>query len=157
MTLSGAWRHPSLSAIKVLRCEAWAKECPRFAASKIIKTLLMEAKGYAMAELKARIRAVTRRGSSVPQNGLTVGQLVLNPDNGQLTSGGETTTLPRSEFQILHYLMRHPLFVFSVLPFCLLVSRTLSRGPRPNGIRIFLRFPRSWGSFGPLRNSLPFA
>lgn len=65
-------------------------------------------KPFAMAELKARIRAVTRRGSSVPQKGLTVGQLVLNPDTGQLTTGGETTTLPRSEFQILHYLMRHP-------------------------------------------------
>jgi two-component system OmpR family response regulator/two-component system response regulator QseB len=65
-------------------------------------------KPFAMAELKARIRAVTRRGSSAPQNGLTVGQLVLNPDSGQLTTGDETTTLPRSEFQILHYLMRHP-------------------------------------------------
>ncbi len=65
-------------------------------------------KPFAMAELKARIRAVTRRGSSVPQNGLAVGQLVLNPDSGQLTTGAETTTLPRSEFQILHYLMRHP-------------------------------------------------
>lgn len=65
-------------------------------------------KPFAMAELKARIRAVTRRGTSVPQNGLMVGQLVLNPESGQLTQGDETITLPRSEFQILHYLMRHP-------------------------------------------------
>jgi two-component system OmpR family response regulator/two-component system response regulator QseB len=65
-------------------------------------------KPFAMAELKARIRAVTRRGSPVLQNGLTVGHLVLNPDSGQLIIGEETTTLPRSEYQILHYLMRHP-------------------------------------------------
>lgn len=65
-------------------------------------------KPFAMAELKARIRAVTRRGTSVPQHGLTVGQLVLNPESGQLTRGEEVITLPRSEFQILHYLMRHP-------------------------------------------------
>ncbi|MDK8462164.1 response regulator transcription factor [Marinobacter sp. SS13-12] len=65
-------------------------------------------KPFAMAELKARIRAVTRRGTSVPQQGLTVGQLVLNPESGQLIKGDETITLPRSEFQILYYLMRHP-------------------------------------------------
>lgn len=65
-------------------------------------------KPFAMAELKARIRAVTRRGISAPQNGLTVGALQLNPESGQLTRGDEVITLPRSEFQILHYLMRHP-------------------------------------------------
>lgn len=65
-------------------------------------------KPFAMSELKARIRAVTRRGSSVSQNGLTVGQLVLNIDACQLTTANETVTLPRSEFQILNYLMRHP-------------------------------------------------
>lgn len=65
-------------------------------------------KPFAMAELKARIRAVTRRGSPLPQNGLIVGQLELNPESGQLTTNNETVTLPRSEFQILHYLMRHP-------------------------------------------------
>ncbi|PXX91825.1 DNA-binding response regulator [Marinobacter vulgaris] len=65
-------------------------------------------KPFAMAELKARIRAVTRRGSPLPQNGLTVGQLVLNIDACQLTTAEETVTLPRSEFQILNYLMRHP-------------------------------------------------
>ncbi|MDX1552897.1 MAG: response regulator transcription factor [Marinobacter sp.] len=65
-------------------------------------------KPFAMAELKARIRAVTRRGRSAPQNGLTVGALLLNPESGQLSRGDEVITLPRSEFQILHYLMRHP-------------------------------------------------
>ncbi|HLT13860.1 MAG TPA: response regulator transcription factor, partial [Marinobacter sp.] len=65
-------------------------------------------KPFAMSELKARIRAVTRRGASLPQNGLTVGKLVLNTESCQLTTADDTTTLPRSEFQILNYLMRHP-------------------------------------------------
>ena len=65
-------------------------------------------KPFAMSELKARIRAVTRRGSSHSQNGLMVGRLVLNTDSCQLTTPEETVTLPRSEFQILDYLMRHP-------------------------------------------------
>ena len=37
-----------------------------------------------------------------------MGALLLNPESGQLTRGDEVITLPRSEFQILHYLMRHP-------------------------------------------------
>ena len=65
-------------------------------------------KPFAMAELKARIRAVTRRGSAAPAVGMSVGALHLNPDSGQLTFGNQVITLPRSEGQILHYLMRHP-------------------------------------------------
>lgn len=65
-------------------------------------------KPFAMAELKARIRAVTRRGSGVRTAGLKVGRLTLDTDSGQLEVGNDNFTLPRSEFQILHYLMRHP-------------------------------------------------
>ncbi len=66
-------------------------------------------KPFAMAELKARIRAVTRRGRSESSPaGLSVGRLMLNPETGHLTIDGTSVTLPRSEFQILHYLMRHP-------------------------------------------------
>jgi two-component system OmpR family response regulator/two-component system response regulator QseB len=66
-------------------------------------------KPFAMAELKARIRAVTRRGTNSPSlSGLQVGRLTLNTDTGQLILDDQATTLPRSEFQILQYLMRHP-------------------------------------------------
>ncbi|WP_372964836.1 response regulator transcription factor [Marinobacter sp.] len=66
-------------------------------------------KPFAMAELKARIRAVTRRGwAESPSAGIRVGCLTLNPDTGNLTIGHDSVTLPRSELQILHYLMRHP-------------------------------------------------
>ncbi|WP_303290114.1 response regulator transcription factor [Marinobacter sp. SS5-14b] len=66
-------------------------------------------KPFAMAELKARIRAVTRRGRPDSQSaGITVGRLTLNPDTGNLSIGADSVVLPRSELQILHYLMRHP-------------------------------------------------
>ncbi|MBD3657611.1 response regulator transcription factor [Marinobacter sp.] len=65
-------------------------------------------KPFAMAELKARIRAVARRGSTAGTAGLTVGCLQLNADSGQLLVGDTPIALPRSECQILHYLMRHP-------------------------------------------------
>lgn len=65
-------------------------------------------KPFAMAELKARIRAVSRRGTATSHNGVVIGRLTLNPDSAQLMVDGESFALPRSEFQILHYLMRHP-------------------------------------------------
>lgn len=65
-------------------------------------------KPFAMAELKARIRAISRRGTTTSHKGMTVGQLVLHPELARLTVDGQEYTLPRSEFQILHYLMRHP-------------------------------------------------
>jgi len=65
-------------------------------------------KPFAMAELKARIRAVTRRRSATNRDQLIVGQLTLDPASAQLTCGKDTATLPRSEFQILQYMMRHP-------------------------------------------------
>ncbi|SDX00210.1 response regulator [Marinobacter mobilis] len=65
-------------------------------------------KPFAMAELKARIRAVTRRASGQAETGIRVGVLTIDPEHCQLQMGDEPLTLPRSEFQILHYLMRHP-------------------------------------------------
>lgn len=65
-------------------------------------------KPFAMAELKARIRVIGRRGIAPQQNTLTVGHLTLSADTGQLQTNTEHYMLPRSEYQILHYLMRHP-------------------------------------------------
>jgi len=65
-------------------------------------------KPFAMSELKARIRAVTRRADGHSQPSLAIGRLSLTPETGRLLVGDDQVTLPRSEFQILHYLMRHP-------------------------------------------------
>src|SRR5690606_37955932 len=65
-------------------------------------------KPFAMAELKARIRAVTRRKSATNRDEMIVGRLALDRASGQLTLGTEYVTLARSEFQLLQYMMRHP-------------------------------------------------
>ncbi|BES69318.1 two-component system response regulator PrmA [Marinobacter nanhaiticus D15-8W] len=65
-------------------------------------------KPFVMAELKARIRAVTRRAEGKADSSLVVGQLSLDTQHGQLRINCEPCALPRAEFQILHYLMRHP-------------------------------------------------
>ena len=65
-------------------------------------------KPFAMAELKARIRAVSRRSAGQAESGITVGRLTLMPDQGTLELDGNSSVLPRTELQILHYLMRNP-------------------------------------------------
>src|SRR5690606_36734792 len=42
------------------------------------------------------------------ETGLSVGALRLDTESGQLRAGDEVITLPRSELQILQYLMRPP-------------------------------------------------
>ncbi len=64
-------------------------------------------KPFAMSELKARIRAVCRRAGGQVQACLTVGALSLSSDSAQVSIADTQISLPRSEFQILHYLMRH--------------------------------------------------
>ena len=64
-------------------------------------------KPFAMSELKARIRAVTRRGSDLNESNLTIGALCLSLGTGRLTIGETSVVVPRSEYQILHYLMRN--------------------------------------------------
>ncbi|UDL05291.1 response regulator transcription factor [Marinobacter sp. CA1] len=65
-------------------------------------------KPFVMAELKARIRAVSRRAQGQAELELRVGALALDPAHYLLKIGETRMSLPRSEFQILHYLMRHP-------------------------------------------------
>ncbi|TBW47902.1 response regulator transcription factor [Marinobacter halodurans] len=65
-------------------------------------------KPFVMAELKARIRAVTRRAEGKADTSLVVGNLKLDPQHGQVFLADHVVTLSRAEFQILHYLMRHP-------------------------------------------------
>lgn len=65
-------------------------------------------KPFVMAELRARIRAVIRRAEGQVDHTLRVGQLTLDPEQGQLRTGSGCVQLPRSEAQLLQYLMRHP-------------------------------------------------
>ena len=63
-------------------------------------------KPFAMAEFLARLRAVARKGPAVHCVRLQVGDLVLDPANGQVSRAGVPLALTRTQFALLEYLMR---------------------------------------------------
>lgn len=67
-------------------------------------------KPFAMKELLARIRMVSRRGGEgMPDAGLKAGDLVLDTQSYQLscTAGKRSVRLPVKEYQMMEYLMRN--------------------------------------------------
>lgn len=81
-------------------------------------------KPFDLRELKARVRALLRRGRSAPegrpgfpgfegQDSLVVGPLTLDLRICQVGMGEKTVQLTPTEFDLLHHLMIHPGEVFS--------------------------------------------
>lgn len=80
-------------------------------------------KPFDLRELKARVRALLRRGRSFVPDGapklvgrsalLVVGPLTLNLHTRQVQVNGKTIQLTPAEFDLLHHLMTHPGEVFS--------------------------------------------
>jgi len=67
-------------------------------------------KPYRMRELVARMRAVLRRGpgdsaGELGASAITVGDVVLDPDEHTVRIDGEAVTLPLKEFELLHVLL----------------------------------------------------
>lgn len=65
-------------------------------------------KPFAMGELLARIRALTRRKADFTPNLLTSGNLTLNRETFELSVGGESIRLGNKEFQMMEMLMNNP-------------------------------------------------
>ena len=65
-------------------------------------------KPFAMKELLARVRAMTRRQSNLTDNVLTVGNLNLNRSTFELSAGGEAIRLANKDFQMMEMLMVNP-------------------------------------------------
>lgn len=65
-------------------------------------------KPFAMGELLARIRAITRRKADFTPNLLSIGNLSLNRESFELSVGGESLRLGNKEFQMLEMLMSNP-------------------------------------------------
>jgi DNA-binding response OmpR family regulator len=64
-------------------------------------------KPFAMQELLARLRAVSRRSRDIPKSPiLTVADLTLDPTTRRVTRGGRPIGLPAKEFAVLECLMR---------------------------------------------------
>ena len=65
-------------------------------------------KPFAMGELLARIRALTRRKADFTPNLLTSGNLTLNRETFELSAGSESIRLGNKEFQMMEMLMNNP-------------------------------------------------
>jgi DNA-binding response OmpR family regulator len=66
-----------------------------------------------LAELSARIRAVSRRHGTVPEAISERGLLRIDPNRQLVTYNGAAVQLTSTEFAVLQTLMRSPLQVFS--------------------------------------------
>jgi two-component system, OmpR family, response regulator QseB len=69
-------------------------------------------KPFDLAELSARIRALSRRPRVTQEPVLTYGELRLDPSRGSVSCNGFPVPLTRTEYAILETLMRSPLQVF---------------------------------------------
>jgi DNA-binding response OmpR family regulator len=65
-------------------------------------------KPFAMLELSARLRALSRRPAESLAVVLEIGEIRLDSANRQVTRGETTIELGTKEFRILEYFMRHP-------------------------------------------------
>ncbi|MGN0447812.1 MAG: response regulator transcription factor [Acutalibacteraceae bacterium] len=65
-------------------------------------------KPFAMGELLARIRALTRRKSEFSPNLLSFGNLSLNRESFELSVGDESVRLGNKEFQMIEMLLSNP-------------------------------------------------
>lgn len=65
-------------------------------------------KPFAMGELLARIRAMSRRKSEFLPNVISVGNIELNCENYELKGQKESIRLGNKEFQMLEMMMRNP-------------------------------------------------
>ncbi len=65
------------------------------------------AKPFELDELLARIRALLRRVAPETDSVVTVGELSLDPRRHEVRRGDEVIELTRTEFEILHLLMRN--------------------------------------------------
>ena len=64
-------------------------------------------KPFSIQELQARLRALTRRPTTILKPLVSVGDLVLDINTRVVTLAGATINLTRKEFSVLEYLMRH--------------------------------------------------
>jgi two-component system response regulator ArlR len=65
-------------------------------------------KPFAMGELLARVRAMTRRKAEYTPNLICLGNLSLSKENYELSNGKIAIRLSNKEFQMLEMLMTHP-------------------------------------------------
>jgi len=100
----------AFSSVPIIMTTARAEETDRIVGLEIGADDYVT-KPYSLAELIARIRAVTRRAKgTAAQQASTLGfkDLTLEPDTYRVFRGEEQLALSQKEFEILRMLMEHP-------------------------------------------------
>jgi two-component system OmpR family response regulator len=98
-------------------------------------------KPFHIDELRARMRALIRRGPAERPAVLTAGDLVLDPAARTVHRGGTPVSLTAKEFGVLEYLMRHPGQVISRARFLEHVW-DFARDGDSNIVDVYMRFLR---------------
>ena len=98
-------------------------------------------KPFHIEELRARMRALIRRGPAERPAVLTVGDLVLDPACRAVHRSGTPVSLTAKEFAVLEYLMRHPGHVVSRARFLEHVW-DFARDGDSNIVDVYMRFLR---------------
>lgn len=98
-------------------------------------------KPFSYRELHARLRAITRRPSSVVQSRLKAGNLALDPDSREVTRNGLRIELRPKEYELLEYMMRNP---NTAIPKRVLLSRVwgINSDATSNRLEVYIRHLR---------------
>ncbi|MFN2290246.1 MAG: response regulator [Anaerolineae bacterium] len=110
------------SAVPVLMLTARSEEMDRVVGLEVGADDYLT-KPFSMRELVARVRALLRRLAHVQQvlagdrrassSAISYGALRLDPEAYAVSLGGQPLELTRTEFELLHFLLRHPGRTFS--------------------------------------------
>ncbi len=98
-------------------------------------------KPFALAELFARVRALTRR-EPVSESRLQIGDLVLDEASHRVWRGDTRVDLTPREFELLHELMRHPGEVVT-RPQLLRAAWDAAYTDRSNNLDVYVRYLRN--------------
>ncbi|MDQ4054144.1 MAG: response regulator transcription factor, partial [Actinomycetota bacterium] len=98
-------------------------------------------KPFALAELFARVRALTRR-EPVAESRLQIGDLVLDEASHEVWRGDTRVDLTPREFKLLHELMRHPGEVVT-RPQLLRAAWDAAYTDRSNNLDVYVRYLRN--------------
>jgi two-component system OmpR family response regulator len=98
-------------------------------------------KPFSLAELLARLRALTRRGPVARPTVLEVGELRLDPAERRVWRGGQEVDLSAREFALLETFMRNPGRVFSQLEL-LEAAWDLGYEQRSNVVEVYVGYLR---------------
>jgi two-component system, OmpR family, response regulator MprA len=98
-------------------------------------------KPFDVEELKARVRALLRRGSAGVEDRLSVGPLILDADAHGVRVGDKLLELTRTEYLLLELLVLNPR---RVLPHTLIYERVWGYdfGPSSNALRVYVGYLR---------------